>query len=142
MRTTAGSVGYDLFASESVVIQPKTTEIVKTGLSFEIPFGYEMQIRPRSGISLKTDLIVMLGTIDSDYRGQVGIICKNIGEIPFEVSKGDRLAQFVLNKVELMEVEEVIELSKTDRGSGGFGSTGIQQNELKKQIDEINNHAK
>jgi len=133
-RGTTGSVGYDLFTVEDVQIAPKETVILKTGLSVEIPNEYEVQIRPRSGVSVKTDLIVMLGTIDSDYRGEIGVIVKNIGETVYALEKGYRIAQAVINKCEIVEFELVDELSETKRGSGGFGHTGT---DLKSLVNEV-----
>jgi len=141
-RATIGSVGYDLCAIENTIIPPKQTKIIKTGLSVEIPEGYEMQIRPRSGISVKSDVVVMLGTIDSDYRGEIGIICKNIGDVQYVICAGDKLAQFVFKKVEIMDIEVVDNLTETKRGNGGFGSTGLSQaDDLKRLVQEVNNNA-
>lgn len=132
---TPGAAGFDLVALEDVNIDPGQTKLVKTGLSVEIPTGYELQIRPRSGTSLKTSLRVANspGTVDSDYRGEVCVIVTNISApilsgpyagLPVGVKKGDRIAQGVICPVVQAEFEIVEELSSTDRGSGGFGSTG------------------
>jgi dUTP pyrophosphatase len=137
-RATIGSVGYDICSCENEIVKSGQTKIIKTGIRLEIPYGYEVQIRPRSGISVKTDIIVMLGTIDSDYRGEIGIICKNVGLMDYEVKIGDRLAQFIINKIELMEMEETKVDVNTDRGEGGFGSTGYNGNvEFKTLIDKL-----
>ena len=101
--------------------------MVSTGLAFEIPIGMELQIRPRSGLALKNgiSLVNSPGTLDSGYRGELGIILINHGDGDFEVRVGDRIAQIVLNRFEVMEIEEVDELSDSVRGDGGFGSTGV-----------------
>lgn len=122
---TDGSAGFDLSALEEVLIYAGQTLIVKTGLSFEIPKGYEMQIRPRSGVTVKTKLRVALGTIDSDYRGEVGIIVDNIGDDLKRIGKGERIAQAVISPIIQATFEQVTELDDTERGSGGFGSTGL-----------------
>lgn len=125
---TSGSAGFDLYAIEDVEIQPGETKQIRTGLIFEIPEGYEIQIRPRSGMSLKTPLRISNapGTIDSDYRGEVMIIAENTSIVPFSVEKGTRIAQGVLQKVPQAEFIEVEKVSETERGEGGFGSTGIK----------------
>ena len=138
VRATIGSVGFDICSSENSIIRSGETEIIKTGIKLEIPYGYEVQIRPRSGISCKTDIIVMLGTIDSDYRGEIGIICKNVGKTDFNVIIGDRLAQFVINKIEFMDLVESEVHENTQRGIGGFGSTGFRENtEFKQLVDQL-----
>lgn len=106
---------------------PGETVLVGTGLSFEIPLGFELQVRPRSGMSLKTKLRVSNspGTIDSDYRGEVKIIIDNIGHSPYTVEIGDRIAQGVIAQAFQTVFEEVTELTDTERGAGGFGSSGV-----------------
>jgi dUTP pyrophosphatase len=133
---TAGASGFDLVAIEEVELQPGETKLVKTGLSIEIPVGFELQIRPRSGLSLKTSLRVANspGTVDSDYRGEICIIMTNasgykskgntLEYVISKVKKGDRIAQGVICPVVQVELEVVEELDDTDRGAGGFGSTG------------------
>lgn len=123
---TKGSAGFDFYALEDVFINSNETVLVKTGLSFEVPIGYELQIRPRSGLSLKTPLRVANapGTVDSDYRGEVCVIISNNSFGTQVIKKGDRVAQGVICPIIQAELEEVNELSDTDRGSGGFGSTG------------------
>jgi dUTP pyrophosphatase len=124
---TNGSAGFDFHAIEDMEIFPRQTVLVKTGLSMEIPEGYELQVRPRSGMSLKTKMRVANspGTIDSDYRGEICIIMENIGmlgSLPYEIKKGDRVAQGVICPVyQATFIED--ELSDTERGEGGFGST-------------------
>jgi dUTP pyrophosphatase len=125
---TEGASGFDFHAIEDMDIEPRMTVLVKTGLSMQIPAGYELQIRPRSGMSLKTKMRVANapGTIDSDYRGEICIIMENIGllgSLPFQIKKGDRIAQGVICPViQATFVEE--DLNQTERGEGGFGSTG------------------
>lgn len=127
---TKEAAGADIRASlpveRSMSIAPGQRVLVPTGLSFEIPSGYEVQIRPRSGLSLKTNLLVVNspGTIDSDYRGEVKIILGNFGEREEIIEHGDRIAQMVLSPVVQANFEVVQDLSETSRGAGGFGSTG------------------
>lgn len=123
---TDGAAGVDLRSTETVVIPPKSTALVPTGLFVEIPVGYELQIRPRSGLSLKTKLRVANspGTIDSDYRGEIKIIMDNIGDKAIAIVSGERVAQAVLCPVSQFTWVEQNNLSETDRGEGGFGSTG------------------
>lgn len=121
---TLGSAGFDLHAVETVVVQPGTTIIVPTDLAFEIPLGYELQVRPRSGVSVKTSLRVILGTVDSDYRGNVGIIVQNTGTLPELICAKDRIAQGIIAPVVQATFEVVEELGETNRGSNGFGSSG------------------
>jgi dUTP pyrophosphatase len=124
-----GDAGVDLHSVEDLTIIPGEIKLVKTGLAFEIPEGYEMQLRPRSGLALKNgiSLVNSPGTIDSGYRGEVGLILINHGKLPLEVKKGDRIAQAVFNKVETVLFDEVNELSLSERGEGGFGSSGIKK---------------
>ncbi|MFD1416823.1 dUTP diphosphatase [Oceanobacillus jeddahense] len=150
--------GFDLVAIEDVIIEPGETKLIKTGLAFDIPEGFEIQVRPRSGITLKTKLRVQLGTIDSNYRGEVGVIVDNINQedplddgetlyAPLDVKenvamdvghyigetyfirKGDRIGQGILAPVARTEFEEVDELSDSERGSNGYGSTGVKHTE-------------
>ncbi|MGC8261896.1 dUTP diphosphatase [Bacillus subtilis] len=151
----ATDAGFDLVAAEDVIIEPGATACVPTGLAFEIPEGFEMQIRPRSGITLKTKLRVQLGTVDCGYTGEVGVIVDNIAEyrnssgaelfresfdtidgglVPTDgmfnaktylIRKGDRLAQAVIKPVEQAVFTEVDALGVSDRGAGGFGSSGV-----------------
>lgn len=125
---TEASAGLDLKANldESFTLQPLERTLVKTGLFLEIPKGYEAQVRPRSGLALKKGITVLNspGTIDADYRGEVGVILVNISQSPFVIEDGDRIAQLVFAEVVQAEWELTKELSQTDRGEGGFGSTG------------------
>lgn len=120
---TEGSAGADCFARMDAVIAPKETAIVPLGFAVEIPKGYEMQIRPRSGLATKGKQAIF-GTIDSDYRGEVGAIIYNSSDEEFVVKKGDRIAQCLIAPVIIASFNAVDELSETERGNGGFGSTG------------------
>lgn len=149
----AGDSGFDLVAVEDVIIEPGETALIPTGLAFEIPQGFELQIRPRSGITAKTKLRVQLGTVDAGYRGEVSVIVDNTLTNPnmtinyalttdggtyrlfddyevegnsYVIRKGDRIAQGVIAPVAKMEFEEVDELSDTERSNKGFGSTGVK----------------
>lgn len=125
---TDGAVGLDLsaFISIPVIIEKGKTKLIETGLYIEIPYGYEGQVRPRSGLALSYGVTVLNspGTIDSDYRGEIKIMLHNTSNMDFIVSNGDRIAQLVICPVIQVELEVVNELSSTDRGSSGFGSTG------------------
>lgn len=155
----ATDAGFDLVAAEDVIIEPGATACVPTGLAFEIPKGYEMQIRPRSGITLNTRLRVQLGTVDAGYRGEVGVIVDNIAEYrnssgaelfsesfdtidgglvstdgmfnvkTYIIRKGDRIGQGVIKPVEQAVFTEVDALGDSDRGAGGFGSSGVTAKE-------------
>ncbi|MFA6022534.1 MAG: dUTP diphosphatase [Candidatus Pacearchaeota archaeon] len=123
-----GDAGMDLFSTEKYLVKKGERVLVSTGLAVEIPIGYEMQVRPRSGLALKKGISIVNtpGTVDSGYRGEIGIIIINHGEEDFEINSGDKIAQAVLNKIETAEVELVEELSESERGAGGFGSTGVK----------------
>ena len=116
--------GLDLYVSETVTIPPRTTKLVKTDVAIELPVGYEGQVRPRSGTSLKTKLRVALGTIDQTYHKEIGIITDNISDKPIVVEKGQRLAQLVVTPVVYPEVNEV-ERFENESDRSGYGSTGI-----------------
>jgi dUTP pyrophosphatase len=161
-----GDSGFDLVAAEDVIIEPGETKSVPTGLAFELPPGYELQVRPRSGISVKTKLRVILGTVDSGFRGEVGVIVDNIAEIThvtdyiatdisgetvmcdvhlgyikdnsYIIRKGDRIAQAVIKPVEHAQFIEVAELGASDRGEGGFGSTGTKS--LRKESRNLSDY--
>ena len=122
-----GDAGMDVFACENVVILPNETALVKTGIALQLPAQTEAQVRPRSGIALKHQVTILNtpGTIDEGYRGEVGIILINHGKTSFEIKKGMKIAQIVVKPVMQVEIEEVTELDETQRGSGGFGSTGM-----------------
>jgi dUTP pyrophosphatase len=126
--STTGSAGADLRANldDSIVLQPLERRLIPTGLKMEIPLGYEVQIRPRSGLAYKHGITVLNspGTIDSDYRGDIGVILVNLSNEIFEIKHGDRIAQMILAKHEVPFFTEKEELSNSQRGDGGFGSTG------------------
>lgn len=125
---TAGAAGMDLLAAvaEPVTLQPGGRTVIPTGLCIALPPGYELQVRPRSGLALKHGIILpnSPGTIDEDYRGEVGVIVLNAGETPFTVEHGMRIAQAVIAPVERVSWAECESLDETARGAGGFGSTG------------------
>ena len=127
---TAGAAGMDLRAAvpedQDLVIQPGARALVPTGLTIAVPAGYEAQVRPRSGLALKYGVTCLNspGTIDSDYRGEVGVILANLGPEAFTIRRGDRIAQMVVAAYATVAWEEAISLTETTRGAGGFGSTG------------------
>ena len=124
---TEGSAGMDVYSVENVTIEPGKTVLVSTGLAADIPDGFELQVRPRSGLAAKHGITVLNspGTIDSDYTGEIKVILHNTQDKPYEVHKGDRIAQLVIGIVIHLPIKEVDEITKeTERGSGGFGSTG------------------
>ncbi|MBE0450658.1 MAG: dUTP diphosphatase [Clostridia bacterium] len=126
---TTGSSGMDLLSNneEAILIQPMERHLVPTGLFLEIPLGYEGQVRARSGLSIKNGITLVncVGTIDSDYRGELKIPIINLGDQPFEIRKGDRIAQLIVTKYEQVIWEDAKEIEESSRGHGGFGSTGI-----------------
>lgn len=123
---TAGSAGLDLRADEAVRLEPGARALVPTGLAIELPPGYEAQVRPRSGLALRhgIGMVNAPGTIDSDYRGEIGVILVNHGSEAVELRRGERIAQLVVARFERVALEEADSLSSTPRGSGGFGHTG------------------
>ena len=123
---TAGAAGLDVVAAEDLTLDPGARHAVATGFAIAIPEGYEVQVRPRSGLALKHGITCLNtpGTIDHDYRGEVKVILANLGSEPFEVRRGERIAQLVPSPVLKAAFREVAELGETDRGTGGFGSTG------------------
>lgn len=126
--STVHSAGMDLraFIEQPVVLKPLERKLIKTGLFIELPEGYEAQIRPRSGLALKSGITVLNtpGTIDADYRGEIGIILVNLSNNDFEIHTGDRICQMVVAKHETVQWKPVVELNESDRGAGGFGHTG------------------
>lgn len=126
---TPGASGMDLYAAvdESIILKPGDVELISSGIRVSIPSGYEGQVRPRSGLALKHGIGVLNspGTIDSDYRGIVGVIMFNFGKEAFTINRGDRIAQFVITKVEKVVFEVTDKLDTSSREAGGFGSTGI-----------------
>ena len=125
---TSASAGLDIraFIEEKLTLSPSERKLIKTGLFLEIPEGYEAQVRPRSGLALKNGITVLNspGTIDADYRGEIGVILINHSSENFEINSGDRIAQLVFAKVEQAVWFETESLNETERGQGGFGSTG------------------
>ncbi|WP_343705115.1 dUTP diphosphatase [Flavobacterium sp.] len=127
---TIASAGMDLRANiiEPITLKPLERTIVKTGLFIELPIGYEAQVRPRSGLAAKKGVTVLNspGTVDSDYRGEIGVILVNLSNDDFVIENGERIAQLIIAKHERAEWIEVETLSETSRGEGGFGSTGVK----------------
>lgn len=134
---TAGAAGMDVVSAEDVTLSPGTRHAVATGLAMAIPAGFEIQVRPRSGLALKHGITVpnTPGTIDSDYRGEVKVILANLGEDNFEVKRGDRIAQLVPAPVQRANFAEVATLDETARGAGGFGSTGVESEPVDETAD-------
>lgn len=126
-RGSAGASCFDLHSDSETVIEPGKTALIKTGISVSVPYGFEVQIRSRSGLALKKSIMCLNspGTVDSDYRGEVGVILHNHGDEPFEVKRGDRIAQMGVYPVTMTDFDVVSELDATARGNGGFGSTGV-----------------
>jgi len=124
-RGSPFSAGFDLSSSEGVIIPPHARKVVKTGLSIACPPGTYARIAPRSGLAVKNFIDTGAGVVDADYRGEVGVVLFNFGEEAFEVKKGDRIAQLILEQISMAEAVQVEELDDTVRGVGGFGSTGI-----------------
>ncbi|TBN17977.1 dUTP diphosphatase [Agrobacterium cavarae] len=128
---TTGAAGMDLRAAveagETMTLRPGERALVPTGFIFEVPFGYEAQIRPRSGLAIKNGITCLNspGTVDSDYRGEVKVILANLGQADFIIERGMRIAQMVIAPVTQVTVTEVSEFTETTRGAGGFGSTGV-----------------
>jgi len=125
---TAHSAGMDLYAAvdSQTVISPNGWKLVPTGLAIALPEGYEAQVRPRSGLALKQGVSILNtpGTVDADYRGEVGVILMNHSKQDLIIKRGDRIAQMIINKIEQIQFEEVVDLPETIRGAGGFGHTG------------------
>ena len=117
----------DVRAASDLTLEVGQTQLVPTGFALEIPRDYEVQLRPRSGLALNYSLTMLNSpaTIDSDYRGEVGVILTNLGSQPFEIRRGDRIAQMVVARVAHAEIVEVDDLSASNRGAGGFGHTGV-----------------
>jgi dUTP pyrophosphatase len=127
---TNASAGMDLRANltEPITLKPLDRALIKTGLFIELPIGYEAQVRPRSGLAAKKGITVLNspGTVDADYRGEIGVILVNLSHEDFVVENGERIAQLIISKHEKAQWIEVQELSETSRGEGGFGSTGVK----------------
>jgi dUTP pyrophosphatase len=123
---SAGAAGLDLRADEPCTLAPGERRLVPTGIAVELPPGHEGQVRPRSGLAVRhgIGMVNAPGTIDEDYRGEIGVVLVNLGQRPFEIARGDRIAQLVVAPMVRVAVELVDELAPTGRGAGGFGSTG------------------
>jgi len=128
-KATIGSSGFDLLAAvdDKVALTPGETKLIPCGFSLQMPLGFEAQVRPRSGIALKNSVTVLNtpGTIDADYRGEICVILINHGKKIFEIDRGMRIAQLIFMKLPEIELDVTQELDETERGSGGFGSTGV-----------------
>ncbi len=126
---TVGSSGMDILANNEteIMINPMERALVPTGIFLEIPIGYEGQVRARSGLSIKNGITLVncVGTIDSDYRGELKVPVINLGSDPFKIVKGDRIAQLIITKYERITWDQVDSIDETERGAGGFGSTGV-----------------
>jgi dUTP pyrophosphatase len=122
-----GDSGVDLFSVENYLLKPMERKLISTGIKVEIPAGYEAQTRPKSGLAIEhgISMVNTPGTIDSGYRGEIKLICINFGDKPFKIEKGKKIAQMVFTKVEEAEFIEVNELEETSRNDKGFGSTGL-----------------
>ncbi len=122
-----GDAGIDLYTTKTTEILPGEIKLIKTGIKIAIPEGFEGQVRPKSGLALNKGITVLNtpGTIDSGYRGEIGVIIINHGKEKFTAEKGKKIAQLIFNKIEMPEIEFVEELNETSRGDGGFGSTGL-----------------
>jgi dUTP pyrophosphatase len=121
-----GDAGVDLYSTEDYILKPGERTLVSTGIAIAIPPGHEAQVRPKSGLALKHGISIVNtpGTVDCEYRGEIGVIVINLGNEDFKIEKGNKIAQMVFNKIEEADFEEVEELDDTTRGDGGFGSTG------------------
>lgn len=128
-KMSVSSSGYDLFAanSEEIILEPGDIKLVSTGIAISLSSGYEAQVRPRSGLAYKHGIGILNspGTIDADYRGEIGVILYNFGKQEFRIQSGMRIAQLVIARYENVEFLQVEELNATDRGEGGFGHTGV-----------------
>ena len=122
-----GDAGMDIYSIENKTINPSEFELISTGIAISIPYGYEAQVRPKSGLAINNGITILNspGTIDCHYRGEIKVICLNLGKIPYKVESRKKIAQLVFNKIEEAEFVEVSELDDTQRGSQGFGSTGL-----------------
>ncbi len=128
-KATSGSAGFDLLASidNNLIIEPNKTKLIPCGISLQMKKNLEAQVRPRSGLALKSSITVLNtpGTIDSDYRGEICVILINHGDEPFTITRGMRIAQIIFKELPEIQIVETDKLNKTSRGSGGFGSTGV-----------------
>ena len=127
-----GDAGMDLYSIQDDIIEPLTWKLIPTGLACELPEGTEGQVRSKSGIALKNGVFVLNtpGTVDENYRGEIGVVLYNLNtKEPFVIKKGQKIAQYVINDIEYVDTIEVEQLDSTDRGEGGFGSTGLGKNQ-------------
>ena len=137
-RGSEWSAGFDLSSAKNCVIPPGGRAVVPTDLAIACPAGTYGRIAPRSGLAVKKGIDVGAGVVDADYRGPVGVVLFNLGQEDFEVKEGDRIAQLVLEKVVMSPIEVVEQLDETVRGSGGFGSTGVESNKKQRVISPTN----
>lgn len=124
-RGSGGAVGYDLYSTDDVVVDPTHRIIVGTGIAVVLPVNVYGRVAPRSGLTVKHGIHIGAGVIDPDYTGEIKVALFNLGDTPFEIKKGDRIAQLILERCETPDVREINEMNETARGSGGFGSTGV-----------------
>lgn len=124
-RGSGGAVGYDLYSTDDVMVDPTHRIIVGTGIAVVLPVNVYGRIAPRSGLTVKHGIHIGAGVIDPDYTGEIKVALFNLGDTPFEIKKGDRIAQLILERCETPDVREINEMNETTRGSGGFGSTGV-----------------
>lgn len=140
-RGSSLAAGYDITSISDMVVTARSKNVVPTGWSVAIPVGCYGRMASRSGLSVKNDLEVGAGVIDSDYRGEIKVILRNHSDKDFQIKVGDRVAQLIIEKISTPEVVEVSELTETQRGDGGFGSTGIKSVDVdKKQIEQVRKH--
>jgi dUTP pyrophosphatase len=123
-RGSSGAVGYDLYSVDEIVLPPSQRTLVGTGVAVVLPMNVYGRVAPRSGLTVKHGIHVGAGVIDPDYTGEIKVALFNLGDVPFEIKKGDRIAQLVLERCETPGVREIVTLDETGRGAGGFGSTG------------------
>lgn len=124
-RGSGGAVGYDLYSTDDVVVDPTHRILVGTGIAVVLPVNVYGRVAPRSGLTVKHGIHIGAGVIDPDYTGEIKVALFNLGDTPFEIKKGDRIAQLILERCETPDVREINEMNETTRGSGGFGSTGV-----------------
>jgi len=124
-RGSGGAVGYDLYSTQELVVSPTQRALVGTGIAVVLPVGVYGRVAPRSGLAVKHGIQVGAGVVDPDYTGEIKVVLFNHGDKDFEIKKGDRIAQLVLERCETPDIQEIGAVEETDRGSGGFGSTGV-----------------
>lgn len=139
VRATPGSSGYDLYCTETTDVYLRTITPIKTGVAIELPYGYEAQVRSRSGLAMKNQIFVLNspGTIDSDYRGEIVVLLFNAGWEHYTIQAGERIAQLVFAKIELPDLQIVSELNQTERGIKGFGSTDKKRRSKKENVEGL-----